>query len=171
MIARFLLERGFMRKFEKISYEEFKKNIKDDKILYDSYLLPTRKTTSSAGYDIASLIDYELSPNECVTIPTGIKSTFNSDEVLLIFIRSSLGFKYNIRLVNQVGVIDSDYYNNMSNEGHIMIRIKNEGNENFKINIGDRIAQGIFVKYEVVDNENKIDNIRTGGFGSTNKNA
>ena len=40
-------------------------------------------------------------------------------EFLGIYIRSSLGFKYNIRMCNQVGIIDADYYNNKDNEGHI----------------------------------------------------
>ena len=51
-----------MRKFEKISLEQFKKDISDDKELYESYLLPKRSTKNSAGYDIASLVEYTLKP-------------------------------------------------------------------------------------------------------------
>lgn len=58
-----------------------------------------------------------------------------------------MGFKYNIRLCNQVGVIDSDYYNNKDNEGHIWIKIQNEGNETVSLPSGEAIAQGIFLKY------------------------
>lgn len=157
-----------MRKFEKISFKEFKKTISEDKKLYESFELPKRKTNHSAGYDIISLIDHDLKPGESVLIPTGVKSMFPFDEVLIIVIRSSLGFKYGIKLVNQVGIIDSDYYNNEDNEGHILIMIENTGDKTFNINIGDRIAQALFLKYNIVTDEDDIDTKRKGGIGSTN---
>ena len=58
-----------------------------------------------------------------------------------------MGFKYNIRLCNQVGVIDADYYDNKDNEGHIWIKIQNEGDKEVSFNKGDAIVQGIFFKY------------------------
>lgn len=158
-----------MRKFEKISFEQFKKDICDDKELYEKYELPKRKTKYSAGYDISSLIEYNLKPKECVTIPTGFKYISPEDEMFMIVVRSSTGFKYNVRLVNQVGIIESDYYNNPQNEGHVLVRIQNEGEKDFKINIGDRIAQGIFVKFGIVDDEEEIKETRKGGVGSTTK--
>ena len=120
-----------MRKFEKISFEQFKLDVKDDVNLYDSYNIPKRSTKNSAGYDFESLYDFTLKPNEIIKIPTGIKVTMNSDEVLFIIVRSSMGFKYNVRLVNQVGVIDSDYYNNSDNEGYIFIKLHNQGNKDY----------------------------------------
>ncbi len=158
-----------MRKFEKVSLEEFKKSIGDNEELYNSYELPKRKTKHSAGYDFASLIEKNLEPGESVLIPTGVKCALNEDDVLLIVVRSSLGFKHNIRLVNQVGVIDADYYNNESNEGHIFIKLKNEGDHDYKIEVGSAIAQGIIVKYGAVDDEEEIQSERTGGIGSTSK--
>ena len=158
-----------MRKFEKISFEQFKKDVCDDEKLYDDYNLPKRKTKSAACYDIASLIEYNLKQGECKTFPTGFKYISPRDEMLLIFVRSSLGFKYNIRLVNQVGIADSDYYNNPDNEGHVMVRIQNEGTNDFKINVGDRFAQCTFVKFYTVDDEEEITKTRKGGFGSTGK--
>ena len=158
-----------MRKFEKISFEEFKKSVSEDKELYEKYDLPKRNTKYSAGYDFSSLIEKNLAPGESVLIPTGIKASLEKDDVLLIVIRSSLGFKYNIRLVNQVGVIDSDYYNNESNEGHILIKLKNEGDKDYLIEKGSRIAQGIIVKYNIVDDEEESMEERKGGIGSTNK--
>ena len=158
-----------MRKFEKISFEQFKKDISDDKELYESYLLPKRSTKRSAGYDIASLEKYTLKPGESKVFPTGLKVSMNDDEVFNLYIRSSLGYKYNITLANSVGVIDSDFYNNIDNEGHFKVKLINHGNTEVKINIGDRIAQGIFMKYLIVDDEEEIENERTGGIGSTNK--
>lgn len=158
-----------MRYFKKISFEQFKKDINDDLDLYNSYNIPSRGTTSAAGYDFESLFDFTLKPDEIIKIPTGIKSDMNEDEVLLLIVRSSMGFKYNVRLVNQVGVIDKDYYNNINNEGHIFIKLKNEGNQDFIVKKGDKICQGIFTKFLTVDNEEEITTIRTGGIGSTNK--
>ncbi len=156
-----------IRGFEKISLEQYKKDNLDIEY-YDDYIVPTRATKNSAGYDFYLLNDYQLDPNKIVKIPTGIKSYMQSDEVLFLFIRSSLGFKYNLRMCNQVGVIDSDYYNNTDNEGHIWVCIKNEGTQTIKLNRGDRFVQGVFTKYLKID-EDKTNSDRTGGIGSTNK--
>ena len=156
-----------MRKFEKISFKQFKKDIIDSKESYNSYNLPVRHTNCSAGYDFESILSFELQPGEIKKIPTGIKVQMNQDEMLMIVVRSSTGFKYNVRMCNQVGIIESDYYNNSSNEGHMWIALQNEGSEVFKVESGDRIAQGIFVKFLTVDEEEKIDNERNGGLGST----
>lgn len=156
-----------MRKFEKISFNQFKKDIIDNKDVYDSYNIPVRHTSCSAGYDFESVLSFELKPGEIKKIPTGIKVQMNSDEMLMIVVRSSTGFKYNVRMCNQVGIIESDYYNNSANEGHMWIALQNEGKEVFKVEAGDRIAQGIFVKFLTVDDEEKIENERNGGLGST----
>lgn len=145
-----------MRDFEKISFKQFSKDVKDDINLYNEYKLPSRDSNKTAGYDFYLIEDLEIKPNEIVKLPTGIKSYYNDDEVLLIIIRSSMGFKYNIRLVNQVGVIDSDYYNNKDNEGHIFIKIQNEGKEKLSLQKGEAIAQGIFVKYLITDTDNNL---------------
>lgn len=157
-----------MRKFEKISFEQFKKDVKDDKSLYDSYSLPKRGTKNSAGYDFFALYDYTVKPGEIMKIPTGIKANMESDDVLFLIERSSMGFKYNVRLTNQVGVIDQDYYNNPDNEGHLWIRIQNEGDKEYKVKKGEGIIQGIFIKYLRTSDDLGIDKIRKGGFGSTN---
>ena len=158
-----------MRMFEKISFEQFKRDVSDDKELYDSIILPKRSTKNSAGYDIRSIESYTLKPGESKVFKTGIKVSMNHDEVFFIFDRSSFGFKYDIMLSNSVGVIDSDYYNNEDNEGHFSVKLLNLGTNDVQINIGDRIAQGIFVKYLTVDDEEEIQSKRKGGIGSTGK--
>ena len=158
-----------MRKFERISFEQFKKDVCDDKELYEKIELPKRSTNHSAGYDIKSIVNETIKPGESKIVKTGLKVAMNPDEVFYIIDRSSLGFKYDITLSNSVGVIDSDYYNNEDNEGHFSVKLINHGDKEFKINIGDRIAQGIFMKYLTVDDEEKIDKKRKGGIGSTNK--
>ena len=157
------------RYFEKISFEQFKKDCSDDIELYNSYLLPKRSTKYSAGYDFFSLYDFILKPGEIKKIPTGVKINMNKDEMLMLVIRSSMGFKYNIRMCNQIGIFESDYYNNINNEGHAWLKLQNEGDKDYVVKKGDAICQGIFTKFLTVDNEEKIINERKGGIGSTNK--
>lgn len=158
-----------MRKFEKISFEQFKKDIVDDKELYNSIELPKRSTKKSAGYDIRSMEDGILAPGEVRVFKTGLKVCMNDDEVLYIYSRSSFGSKYRVTMGNSVGVIDADYYNNPSNEGHFSVCLINHGDTDFEVKVGDRIAQGVFMKYLTVDDEEEIINERIGGFGSTDK--
>ena len=150
-----------MRDFEKISFEQFKKDVCDDRDLYDSFRLPQRDSLASVGYDFVLLKDVEIKPGEIVKLPTGIKSYFDKDEALLLIVRSSTGFKYNIRLVNQVGVIDSDYYNNKDNEGHLFTKVQNEGNETYKFKAGESLVQGMFVKYLTTKSDNVLGIERT----------
>ena len=67
-----------------------------------------------------------------------------------------MGFKYNIRLCNQVGVIDADYYNNKDNEGHIWLMIQNEREEEYNFKKGEAIAQGLFMKYLTTKSDKSI---------------
>lgn len=157
-----------MRKFEKISLKQFIKDTGLTEKEYNEITLPHRATPQSAGYDFHILEDLTLKTGEIKKVPTAIKASMNSDEVLMIYIRSSLGFKYNMRMCNQTGIIDSDYYNNEDNEGHIFIAIQNEGQETVNLKANDRFAQGIFMKYLTTDNEEEITSTRTGGIGSTN---
>lgn len=158
-----------MRKFEKISLERFIKDTGLTEKEYNKYTLPQRSTKYSAGYDFISLNTFTLEPNEIKLIPTGIKADMNENEVLMIYVRSSLGFKFNIRMCNQTGIIDKDYYNNPDNEGHIFIKLQNEGTKPKEFKQGEKIVQGIFLNYLTVDNEEKIQKERIGGVGSTNK--
>lgn len=130
--------------------------------------LPMRSTQNSAGYDIAAARNICLKSGKMVVIPTGIKAYMLPDEYLAIHIRSSLAVKHGLYLVNSQGIIDSDYYDNPDNEGHIMIAIGNRGASEFVIDIGMRIAQGIFSKYLLTDRDQSVKKeSRAGGIGST----
>ena len=153
-----------MRDFEKISFKQFSKDVKDDKELYRNYKLPSRNSNKAAGYDFYLIEDIEMKPGDIVKISTGIKAHFEEDEVLMIFVRSSTGFKYNIRLVNQVGIIDADYYNNRDNEGHIFIKLQNEGDKTVSFKKGDHLAQGIFLKYLLTDSDDNNNVERRSGY-------
>lgn len=165
-------------KFEKVSYEQFKKDYIDcfneesgEKIkeIYDNIKLPKRATKGSAGYDFYSPITFTLKPCETIKIPTGIRVKIEDGWFLANFPRSGLGFKYRLQLNNTVGIIDADYYNAL-NEGHIMSKLTNDSKENKEVLItaGSGFTQGIFLPFGItVDDES--DEIRTGGFGSTSK--
>lgn len=158
-----------MRKFEVISVNQFNIDFKDYDTKYDDIIIPERKTKYSAGYDFYMPYDLIIKVGEVVCIPTGIKVCLNDDEFLGIYIRSSLGFKYNLRMCNQVGIIDCDYYNNTSNEGHIFVKLKNEGDRDIILKKNERYVQGIIQKYYVIDDEKEIESIRVGGIGSSGR--
>ena len=158
-----------MRKFEKISKEQYEKDLKG-KCEYEDISLPIRSTKHSAGYDFKSPIEFELNPGEIIKVPTGIKAQMEDDEYLMLLVRSSMGFKYNVRLCNQVGIVDSDYYNNPDNEGHIYFQLINLSPFNIKIAKGDIIGQGVIRNYLITDDD-KAEGTRIGGFGSTSKDA
>lgn len=150
-----------MRKFESVD----KQFLKYEK---EVIKMPERATMHSAGYDFYSPIDVVIEPQQMQMIWTNVKSQFNEDEVLLLCVTSGMG-KYGIMLANTLGVIDSDYYSNDGNDGNIGFRLYNFSDKPYIIKSGDKIGQGIFTKFLTVDNESKVEKIRKGGFGSTNK--
>ena len=167
-----------MTKFHKVSKTEYTKGYTSiygnfsneivDKI-YDSIKLPCRATKYSAGYDFYAPFSFSLEPGNEILIPTGIRVQMNTNQVLLIFPRSSLGFKFKLRLNNTIGVIDCDYFNS-DNEGHIFVKITNESKDKtLSINQGDAFCQGIFIEYGLTDDDSTIAT-RNGGIGSTNEN-
>lgn len=133
---------------------------------YPDIPLPTRKTKFSAGYDIATPVDISLAPGQLGIFPTGLKAYMAGDEVLEIHIRSSIGIKQRIRLVNCTGIIDADFYENPDNDGHFMLALENCGTEDFYAPKGTNIAQGIFSKYLVTDDDHCTTE-RQGGIGSS----
>lgn len=130
--------------------------------------LPERKTARSAGYDLAAAADVVLEPGKVVLVPTGLKAYMEPDEVLLLTIRSSLAVKRNLMLANSVGVVDADYADNPENEGHIQVAMINMGDAPVCLKKGERVAQGIFVKYLTTQDDQAVGE-RTGGFGSTGR--
>jgi len=169
-------------KFEKVTYTQFFNSFvdtfqivksDDEKIkseienIYEDLILPKRATTVSAGYDFKSPVDFTLKPKETIKMPTGIRCKMDEDIVLMIYPRSSLGFKYRLILDNTVGIIDSDYYNS-DNEGHIFIKFTNLGEKILEIKKGDGIAQGIFLPY-FITTDDEVSNKRNGGIGSTDR--
>ena len=159
----------YEKNFEIISKEQFDKDFKDFNCNYEDIILPKRSTNKSMGYDFFLPIDIEFKSKEIIKIPTSIKVSMYDDEFLGIYDRSSTGFKYNIRMCNQVGLIDADYFNNMDNEGHIWIALQNHSDKDYFFKKGDKLVQGVFQKYLLVENEKEVNGVRNGGLGSTNR--
>ena len=170
--------------FEKVSLTEWEKSVKEydtgitDKSdmleSYDNILLPRRSTLCSAGYDFFIPFDLEVSPQKMYKVPTGIKVNLDLDEnslyrntYLAIYPRSSLGFKYGLTMSNTIPIIDSDYYGNPSNEGHIIIAFFTH--RAVKLNKGDKFCQGVVSPYYILRDEISPVKERTGGMGSTGK--
>lgn len=135
--------------------------------LYDSIQLPARATGGSAGYDFKAPFAFTLAPGQTIKIPTGIRVQIDDGWWLGCLPRSGLGFKYQIRLANTLGVVDSDYYDS-SNEGHIFLKIVNGGDNAVEVSAGDGIAQCVFIPYGITYSDNAIEK-RNGGFGSTGR--
>lgn len=163
-------------KFSKVSWEQFVKDWKDEFVGIDDEItrkiycgidVPKRATKGSAGYDFFSPIEFTLEPGETIKIPTGIRCEMNEGWVMMGFPRSGLGFKYRMRLSNTVCILDEDYFYS-DNEGHIFIKVVNEGDKTMTIKAGDGFAQGIFLQYGITEDDNATDK-RNGGFGSTTK--
>ena len=171
-------------KFEKVSLEQWKKDLLNDdfkemysrfpdselKKIYDAIKLPKRATTSSAGYDFYLPLPFlDISVNSSVKIPTGIRCQMEDGWVLKIYPRSGHGFKYGVHLANSVGIIDADYYG-ANNEGHIQVKLVNDSllKKPIELTMGDAFCQGVFVPFGItVDDE--TNGVRTNGFGSTDK--
>lgn len=134
---------------------------------YEDAYMPQRSTAYSCGYDFKARETVEIKPGEVVKMETGIKAYMGKGECLIIHIRSSLGFK-GLQQVNTTGIIDADYYNNQSNEGNIIIGLKNTSGNRITIKRGERIVQGLFMEYLLADDD-AADGVRTGGIGSTGK--
>lgn len=165
-------------KFYKISLEQY---IKDRSALsgkpdtfasreylrdeYENIIMPCRATAGSAGYDFHIPFDGIIRAGESVIIPTGIRCLMNKAYVLMLYPRSGLGFKYEMRLANTIGVIDSDY-SHSENEGHILIKVHNPSDKDIVLKRGARFAQGVFTRYYLTDDDGVLTE-RTGGIGST----
>ncbi len=151
--------------------------------------IPERKTRCSVGYDIEAAEeiiipsiwkiifknfgkyitgskDYEeIKPT---LINTGLKSYFQEDEILVLANKSSLPFKKGLVMANSIGIIESDYYENESNDGHLMYSYYNFSPIDLTIKKGDAIGQAYFQKFLIADGD-KATGKRIGGYGSTSK--
>ncbi len=129
--------------------------------------LPTRATQNSAGYDFYSPVSFTLEPQQSIIIATDIKASMMFNEYLQIVPRSSIGIKKNLILKNTLGIVDCDFFENPDNDGNISITLFNYGNKTEFVAENERIAQGIFCTYGIVENDVPLSVVRKGGIGSS----
>ena len=127
--------------------------------------LPAYQTVGSSGMDICAWLTepVALRPMERKLIPTGLYMALPIGYEAQIRPRSGLAIKRGLSLVNTPGTIDSDY------RGEIMVPLINLSTEEQIIQDGERIAQMIVARYEVVEwsgVETLSETVRgAGGFG------
>jgi dUTP pyrophosphatase len=139
-----------------------------DARLGNEIALPEYATSGSAGLDLRACIDaaLELKPGDTVLIPTGLAMHISDPTLAAVLLpRSGLGHKHGVVLGNLVGLIDSDY------QGQVFVSIWNRSDTAFTINVGERIAQMVFVpivqvEFEQVEAFDDSDR-GAGGFGHT----
>jgi dUTP pyrophosphatase len=141
-----------------------------DPRLGESIPMPERATEGSAGMDLRACLDDDLTlaPGQTELIPTGLAIHLGDPELAaMILPRSGLGHKHGIVLGNLVGLIDSDY------QGELMVSCWNRGETPFTIEVGERIAQLIFVPVVAAELEPVEDfeasQRAEGGFGHTGR--
>ena len=148
--------------------------------------MPRRATLGSAGYDFYSPEEYKLFPGIWTTIDTGIKFdgsehpyfyhqggpipkkgvhtaqvSYPTEWFMMIVPRSGLSFKYGLRIINTVAIIDKDYRDT--------IKLKVTVEQSYTLKKGERFAQGIFLPFGIMSGEIAPTESRNGGFGSTGR--
>lgn len=168
-------------RFEKVSYKQFARDLikylpsyqrMDLNKVYNNIQLPKRATHGSAGYDFYWPYKRNtISAGSCILIPTGIKCNIENGWCLVLLPKSGLGTKHRVSLENTIGLVDSDYYNCETTEGHIYVKLSNDDRDGRSICFDEGVSfcQGVFLPYGLAEDEVMSENIRTGAFGSTGK--
>ena len=172
--------------FEKVSLEQWKEDfcavyydnkpfdelqpVNKEEIIksWEGIRLPQRSSIGSAGYDFYIPYYLYIMHDSSGTILTGVRWVVDRCEqntVLMLFPRSGLGCKHGMRLMNTVGIIDSDYWQS-DNQGHIIAKINVE--YSLELEKNKAFMQGVILSFEKVDDDS-VTTLRNGGFGSSDK--
>lgn len=162
--------------FEKVSFEQYveawkkqgrdlstEKEMEKLKQEWEDIRLPVRATSGSAGYDFFMPRTTIFYTNLAKFFPTGIRCKIKEGWFLALLPKSGLGTKYGTKLVNTMGVVDSDYYYS-DNEGHIHAGFM--VHRDLCLEKGDKFMQGILIPFGITEDDD-AKTIRNGGFGST----
>ena len=152
-----------MRKFEVVKDECLMYGVKKEDLKK-----PYRATKHAVCYDCFSPIDIVIGPESTELVFTNFKAYCNTDEGYILASTSGLG-KKGIILANGIGIIESDYADNETNDGNIGFLLHNLNKTPYIVKAGDKIGQIFFFKFLTTDDDVQSNVIRTGGFGSTNK--
>lgn len=132
-------------------------------------ILPKRSTKNAAGYDFYAPHDFIIPAGGASDlICFNVKAHMIHSDYLQLKIRSGLSVKHDIMLACS-GVIDADYVNNPDNDGNIAAKFRNFGDKDYLVKKGDRVCQGIFMKYYRTHDDDGGESERGGGYGSTGR--
>ena len=152
-----------MRKFEVVKDEFLMYGVKAEELKK-----PVRATKHAVCYDCYSPIDTVIPAESTELVFINFKAYCNNDEGYILASTSGLG-KRGIILANGIGIIESDYADNETNDGNIGFLLHNLNKTDYVVHKGDKIGQIFFFKFLKTDDDKESDVVRTGGFGSTEK--
>ena len=152
-----------MRKFVPVKPEFLKYGVK-----IEDLKKPYRATKHAVCYDCFTPIDVTIAPQSTQLVFINFKAYCNSDEGFILASTSGLG-KRGIILANGIGIVESDYADNETNDGNIGFLLHNLNQTPFTLKAGDKIGQIFFFKFLTTDDDVQSDVVRKGGFGSTDK--
>lgn len=139
------------------------------KIKFDTPLarVPEYATDGAACFDLRSAEVAYIPPHGSASVSTGIRFEIPAGKAMMVYSRSGMGFKHGIRLVNSVGVIDSDY------RGVVRVGLRNDSDTGYTVHAGDAVAQAMIidapqVSFELAESLSDTER-GEGGFGSTGK--
>jgi len=137
------------------------------KLLSGAAKVPTYGSDGAACFDLYAADTVAVAPGRAATVKTDVAFEVPEGYVMMVYSRSGHGFKHGVRLVNCVGVVDSDY------RGEVVARLHNDGRETYVAEFGERVAQAMIVpvprvEFQVVDELSPTER-GEGGFGSTGK--
>lgn len=137
---------------------------------HEDAVIPTYGTDGAGAFDIYSVTQDALEPGTTAIFHTGLSFEIPPGFALMIYSRSGQGFKWDVKLANATGILDSDY------RGELLVKLERfddlygDGGL-YEVNVGDRIAQGIILpvpRIQFIESETLSETARgTGGFGST----
>lgn len=140
--------------------------------------VPVRADDNSAGLDFHSKENIILKGNKVVDnqviydshkFDTDVKVKLPDDKMMEVHARSSVGTKHHVIIKNGTGIIDPSYFESKQSDGNIGVTLVNMSHEDYEVNIGDRIAQGVVVKFYKGEDEESTGKVRVGGHGSSGK--
>ncbi|NHA20829.1 dUTP diphosphatase [Helicobacter pylori] len=133
--------------------------------IHPNALIPKYQTEGSSGFDLHAVEEVVIKPHGVGLVRIGICLSLEVGYELQVRTRSGLALNHQVMVLNSPGTVDNDY------RGEIKVILANLSDKDFKVQVGDRIAQGVvqkaykaeFIEYEQLDETSR----GSGGFGST----
>ncbi|GAA9564992.1 dUTP diphosphatase [Helicobacter pylori] len=133
--------------------------------IHTNALIPKYQTEGSSGFDLHAVEEVTIKPHSVGLVRIGICLSLEAGYELQVRTRSGLALNHQVMVLNSPGTVDNDY------RGEIKVILANLSDKDFKVQVGDRIAQGVVqktYKAEFIECERLDETSRgSGGFGST----